>query len=297
MLLTLNNYKNQTKQVCRSNKGETMLDEKSKKNKATEIRIRLLEMINHAGTGHTGGALSSVEILVSLFYHTMKHDASNPEWSERDRFLLSKGHSVEGYLCILADLGYFADDELKTFSAYQSRLIGHPSRKVPGIEMNTGALGHALSVSTGLAIAAKKLKQKHRVFTLMGDGEQAEGSIWEAAMAASHYKLGNLVGIIDRNYLQISGNTEKVMALDHLNEKWSSFGWKTLSINGNNITELCDTFDNIDYSGEQPTLIIARTTKGKGVSFMEDVAKWHHGVPKGEDFEKALSELRSQLIK
>ncbi len=266
------------------------------KNKATDIRISLIKMISHAKTGHTGGALSSTDILVSLFYNTMKHDPKNPKWEERDYFLLSKGHSVEPYLCILADMGYFPKEELETFSAYKSRLIGHPTRKVPGIEMNTGALGHALSVSVGMAIAQKKLHKPNRVFTLMGDGEQAEGSIWEAAMAASHYKLGNLLGIVDRNYLQISGNTEDVMSLDNLASKWESFGWDVLEVAGNDIEALCTTLDSVDYTKEKPTMLIARTTKGKGVSFMENQAKWHHGVPKGEEFETALNDLESAYI-
>ncbi len=265
-------------------------------NKATDIRIRLIEMISKANTGHTGGALSSVDILVSLFYHTMKIDAAEPNLKERDRFLLSKGHSVEPYLCILSDLGFFPDQELDTFSSYKSRLIGHPTRKVPGIEMNTGALGHALSVGVGMAIAAKKLGESHRVFTLMGDGEQAEGSIWEAAMAGSHYKLGNLVGIVDRNYLQISGNTEDVMSLDSLEDKWSSFGWNTLNVDGNSIEYICKTLDSINYAGDKPTAIIARTTKGKGVSFMENNPKWHHGVAKGEEFKTAINDLKAAYI-
>lgn len=265
-------------------------------NKATDIRIRLIEMIKNAGTGHTGGALSSTDIVVALFYHTLKNDPANPKWDERDYFLLSKGHAVEPYLCVLADRGYFPAEELDTFSAYKSRLIGHPSRKVPGIEMNTGALGHALSVSVGIAIAQKKLNKPNRVFTLMGDGEQAEGSIWEAAMSASHYKLDNLVGIVDRNYLQISGNTEDVMSLDCLESKWKSFGWKTISVDGNDISALCDTFDGIDYTSGSPTLIIANTTKGKGVSFMENNAKWHHGVPKDDEFTQAISDLKKAYV-
>ncbi len=265
-------------------------------NKATAIRIRLVEMIHHANTGHTGGALSATDIIVSLFYHTLKHDPQQPDWSERDFFLLSKGHSVEPYICVLADLGYFPESELDSFSAYKSMLIGHPSRKVPGMEMSTGALGHGLSIGVGIALAQHRQKKPNRVFTLMGDGEQAEGSVWEAAMAGSHYRLGNLVGIIDRNYLQISGNTEEVMALDCLEGKWQSFGWNTISINGNDIEEICKTLDSIDYSGYKPTAIIANTTKGKGVSFMENNPKWHHGVPKGEELATALSDLQALYI-
>ena len=235
------------------------------KNKATDIRIRLIKMINHAKTGHTGGALSATDIMVSLFYNVMQHDPKNPKWEDRDYFLLSKGHSVEPYLCVLADLGYFPDSELDTFSAYRSRLIGHPSRKVPGMEMNTGALGHALSVSVGIAFAQKHLKKTNRIFTLMGDGEQAEGSIWEAAMSASHYKLGNLVGIIDRNYLQISGNTEDVMSLDCLKSKWDSFGWNTIEIDGNDIDAICTTLNGIDYTSEKPTAVIREYHQGAKV--------------------------------
>jgi transketolase len=263
--------------------------------KAVEIRKRLLKMIYEGKTGHTGGALSSADILVSLFYSKMKHDSKNPKWNERDRFLLSKGHSVEGYYCILSDCGYFPDSELDTFSKFKSRLIGHPSVKVPGVEMNTGSLGHGLPVGVGMALGAVKLKNPCTVYVLMGDGELAEGSIWEAAMAGANYKLDNLIAIIDRNHLQISGNTEKVMALEQLAEKWKAFGWEVLSAEGNNIGSVLEALEKASEKNGRPHIIIAETTKGKGVSFMENTAKWHHGVPSDEQLIQAISELEEKL--
>ena len=266
-------------------------------NKAIQIRKELLQMIYDAKTGHTGGSLSSVDILVALYYEIMKIDPENPKWESRDKFVLSKGHSVEGYYTILADLGFFPKDELKYFCKFNSRLIGHPSVKVPGVEMNTGALGHGLSVAVGMALAGKMDKKNYKVYVLMGDGELAEGSIWEGAMAARHYKLDNLIGIIDRNHLQISGNTENIMSLENLKEKWNSFGWNVLVEDGNNIKKMIDIFKKIPIVKEKPHLIIANTVKGKGVSFIENDAEWHHKVPNKEQLEKAMKELDSQLNK
>ncbi|HZJ77929.1 MAG TPA: transketolase [Clostridia bacterium] len=263
--------------------------------KAVQIRRLLLGMIYEGKSGHTGGSLSSADILVSLFYHKMRHNSKNPKWPERDRFLLSKGHSVEAYYCVLADVGYFPTQELKTFSKFKSRLIGHPNKDVPGVEMNTGSLGHGLSVGVGMAIAAKKAGINNKIYALMGDGELAEGSIWEGAMAASHYKLDNLVGIIDRNGLQISGNTEDVMAVENLEDKWKAFGWDVMHSDGNNIHELCAVLDKTDEKNGKPHLIIARTTKGKGISYMENIAKWHHGVPTKEQLKIAYDELDKRL--
>ena len=267
------------------------------KNKAIQIRKELLQMIYDAKTGHTGGSLSSVDILVALYYEIMKIDPKNPKWESRDRFVLSKGHSVEGYYTILADSGFFPKDELKYFCKFNSRLIGHPSVKIPGVEMNTGALGHGLSVAVGMALAGKMDKKNYKVYVLMGDGELAEGSIWEGAMAAGHYKLDNLIGIIDRNHLQISGNTENIMSLENLKEKWNSFGWNVLVEDGNNIKKMIDIFKKIPIVKEKPHLIIANTVKGKGVSFIENDAKWHHKVPNIEQLERAMKELDSQLNK
>ncbi len=259
-------------------------------------RAELLQMIYEANTGHTGGALSSVDILVALYYGTMHIRPSEPTWPDRDRFVLSKGHSVEGYLCILADLGFFPRQELKTFSQYKSRLIGHPSNKVPGMEICSGALGHGLSVGVGMALGAKRQNKSWLTYVLMGDGELAEGSVWEAAMAAANYKLDNLVAIIDRNGLQISGSTEDVMALENLTAKWEAFGWTVINEDGHDIDRLIKTFNSIPIEKEKPLMVIARTIKGKGVRSMENVAKWHHGIPSPEQLEQAFKDLEVEGV-
>lgn len=262
--------------------------------KAVERRMDLIQMIYEAKTGHTGGSLSCLDILVTLYYEIMNIDPHNPKWEERDRFVLSKGHSVEGYYTILADLGFFPKKELKTFSQYKSRLLGHPTVKVPGIEMNTGALGHGLSAAIGMALAGKMDQKAYKVYVIMGDGEQAEGSVWEGAMAAGHYQLDNLIAIIDRNHLQISGSTEDVMHLEPFGDKWKAFGWEVREVAGNDIAALVDLFRKLPAVSGKPHLVIANTTKGKGVSFMENVPKWHHGVPSDEQLEQALKELKQQ---
>ncbi len=258
--------------------------------KAAQIRKDLLSMIYTAKSGHTGGALSSADILTVLYYDVLNIDPQNPKDQNRDRFVMSKGHSVEGLYTILADKGFFPKEELKTFNSYQSRLIGHPSVKVPGIELNTGALGHGLPCSVGMALAAKKDDLDVKVYCVMGDGEQAEGSVWEAAMSAPNYKLDNLTAIIDRNHLQISGNTEDVMKLDSLAAKWEAFGWDVRQIDGHDIKQLQETLHGERVPGK-PMMVIAETTKGKGVTFMEDIAKWHHGVPSEEQFSQAMAEI------
>jgi len=262
--------------------------------KAAQIRRDLLKMIVNAGTGHTAGSLSNTDIMTVLFYEVMDIKVDDPDWDDRDRFILSKGHSVESYYTILADKGYFDKEELNTFCQYKSRLIGHPNNKVPGVEMNTGALGHGLAIAAGMAKAAKMSKKNYKVYTLMGDGELAEGSVWEAALAASHFKLDNLVGIIDRNNLQITDNTEKVMGLEPLAEKWKSFGWEVIEVDGHNYQELINAFTKSSEIKGRPTLILANTIKGKGVSFMENKAEWHHGLPSEEELAQALEELSSK---
>jgi transketolase len=263
------------------------------KNKATEIRMELLKMIHNSGTGHTGSSLSNTDILVTLYYSVMNVRPAEPEWEDRDRFILSKGHGVESYYCILADMDFIKKEELNTFCQYGSRLIGHPNNKVPGIEMNTGALGHGLSISVGMAKAAKMNKKSYKVFTLMGDGELAEGSIWEAAMAAAHFKLDNLIGIIDRNKLQISGDTEDIMTLEPLIDKWKSFGWEVLEVDGHNYRELDSVLREAPLKPLKPTLLLANTVKGKGVSFIENKAGWHHRIPTEEELKEAIAELLS----
>lgn len=264
------------------------------KRKAAQIRIDLLRMIHRAGTGHTGSSLSNADILTTLYYDVMNVDPAKPKWEERDRFIASKGHAVESLYCILADKGFFPKEELATFSRFGSRLIGHPNNKVPGVEMNTGALGHGLSVAVGMALAARMNGQAYRVYTLMGDGEQAEGSIWEAAMAAAHYKLDRLVGIIDRNRLQISGTTEEVMGLEPLEEKWASFGWRVVPVDGNDVSALSAALRAVPEETGKPTLLMAYTTKGKGVSFAENVPHWHHHVPSDAELAQAIAELSKE---
>jgi len=263
--------------------------------KAIEIRMNLIQMIFDSKAGHTGGSLSSVDILVALYYEVMRIDPSHPKWGDRDRFILSKGHSVEGYYNILADLEFFPKEELRTYSKFGSRLIGHPSVSVPGVEMNTGALGHGLSVGVGMALAGKIDRKDYKVYVMMGDGEQAEGSIWEAAMAGAHYKLDNLIGIIDRNGLEISGNTEAVMKLEPLKGKWASFGWEVDEVDGHNMEELVRVLKDLPSAEQKPHLLIANTIKGKGISFIENNPKWHHKVPDEQQMKQVLRELESQL--
>lgn len=275
--------------------GDFVMDVADLKEKAKQIRKDLVEMIYEAKAGHIGGALSSTDIMTVLYYDIMKTDSSNPALEERDRFILSKGHCVEPLYCILADKGFFSKEKLKTFSKFGSTLICHPNKKNPGIEMNTGALGHGLPVAVGMALAAKLDKKDYRVFTLMGDGEQAEGSVWEAAMAGAHYELDNLVAIIDRNKLQISGTTEHVMRLEPLEDKWTSFGWNVIAVDGNDVSALQEVFRSLPRIKGKPTLIMAHTTKGKGISFMENEAKWHHGVPSEDQMEQILKELDGEI--
>ncbi|MDQ0226144.1 transketolase [Metabacillus niabensis] len=265
------------------------------KRKAVEIRMDLLTMIYNARTGHTGGSLSNTDILTVLYYKIMNIDPSNPNWDERDRYVQSKGHSVESLWAILADKGFFPKEELKTFSQFGSRLIGHPNNKVPGIEMNTGALGHGLPISVGMALAAKMDGKSYKVYTLMGDGEQAEGSVWEGAMAAAQYKLDNLIAIIDRNKLQITGSTEDVMALEPLPDKWRSFGWEVIEVDGHDVEQLVEVISHTPKVEGKPTMVIANTVKGKGISFAENVGAWHHHVPTKEEYDLAMDELSKQL--
>ncbi len=269
---------------------------KDLKLKAKQIRKGVLNMVYVSKAGHIGGSLSSIDILTTLYYNVLNIDAKNIKNPDRDRFVLSKGHIAESLYYILADKGFFNKEKLKTYSQYGSTLIGHPNSKNPGVEINTGSLGHGLPVSVGMALAGKRDNKNYRVFTLMGDGEQAEGSVWEGAMSAANYKLDNLVGIIDRNGLQISGTTEEVMALDNLSDKWSSFGWKVVEVDGNDIEKLIIVLNNIPAEKGKPTMIIANTIKGKGISFMENQVKWHHGVLTKEQYDQAVIEIEGAEI-
>lgn len=268
---------------------------KNLKIKAEEIRKRVVEIVFSAQGGHIGGSLSSIEIETILYFYVMNVDPKNPQLPNRDRFILSKGHSVETLYAVLAAKGFIEQSLLDTYGQFNSKLAGHPTKKTPGVELNSGALGHGLSVGVGLSIGAKMSKSSFRTFVLMGDGEQGEGSIYEAAMSASHYKLDNLVAIIDRNTLQISGKTENVMALEPMRKRWEAFGWEVFDVEGNNVEDLIKTFDNFDYSNQKPKLIIAHTTKGNGISFMENGAKWHHGVPAEQQYKDAITEIEERI--
>lgn len=258
--------------------------------KSIQYRRDLLRIIFHAGAGHTGGSLSCVDILNVLYNRVLRVSPATFDDPCRDRYIQSKGHSVEALYVVLADCGFFPKVELDGLCRYQSPFVGHPTRKVPGIEMNTGALGHGLSISVGLSIAGKLDDAPYRVFTLLGDGELAEGSNWEAAMAAAHYKLDNLTAILDHNTLQITGRTRDVCSNEPIDEKFRAFGWTVRCANGHDLVELEEVL-NCPPEADRPTLVIANTVKGKGVSFMENVVKWHHGVPSENEFEAALATL------
>ena len=258
--------------------------------KSVHLRKKTLEAIFEAGAGHTGGGLSCLDILNVLYNRVLNVSPDTFSSPQRDRYVQSKGHSVEALYAVLADRGFFPEADLKTICRFKSHYVGHPTRHIPGIEMNTGALGHGLPICIGMALAGKMDSAPYRVVTLLGDGELAEGSNWEAAMAAAHYKLDNLTVIIDHNTLQISGRTSEVMSNEPLDEKWRAFGWAVNVVNGHDYTALTAALRTPVETGK-PTCIIANTTKGKGVSFMEGVAKWHHGVPNDAELKQALSEL------
>lgn len=259
---------------------------------AYDLRKKVLEMIVEGKGGHIGGDMSVLNILVTLYFHQMNISPKNQDDSNRDRFVLSKGHSVEAYYAVLAQKGFFPMEEvIAQFSKFGSPYIGHPNNKLPGIEMNSGSLGHGLGVCVGMALAGKMDKKDYRVYTVMGDGELAEGSIWEAAMAGGHYKLDNLCAVVDRNRLQISGSTENVMSQDSQEERWASFGWNVISANGNEIEELIRAFEQAKRTKEKPTVIIANTTKGFGSEVMENKANWHHKVPTPEEYTQIMKDL------
>lgn len=260
-------------------------------------RKRLLEIIRSANAGHTGGDLSCLNVLTALYFHTLNINGDNLKDENRDRFILSKGHCVEALFVTLEAKGILKKEVLDTLGQFDSPLAGHPTINVPGIEVNSGALGHGLPIGVGMAIAAKMDSKSWKTFVLMGDGEQGEGSIYEAAMAGHQYKLDNLVAIIDRNHLQISGNTEDVMAIDNIHDRWTAFGWDVIQMNGDDIDDIVRTFDSIDYNNGKPHLIVSNTTKGLGVSFMENVAKWHHGVPSAEQYAVAIEDIEKRIAK
>jgi transketolase len=264
---------------------------KALEDKAKQIRRLIVSMLVKAGSGHPGGSLSSTDLITVLFYSVLRHDPKNPSWLERDRFHMSKGHCCPLWYAVLADSGYFPQEKLWTLRQLGSMLQGHPDRRTPGVEVSSGSLGQGLSVGLGMSLAAKLDKRDSRIYVLMGDGEIQEGNIWEAAMACSHYKCDNICGILDYNGFQIDGKTCQVMALEPLAAKWQAFGWHTIEINGHSVKEILSAYDQAKTIKGKPSIIIARTVKGKGVSFMENVCDFHGRAPTKDEAEKALKEL------
>jgi len=261
---------------------------------ANKIRATIIETLEHAGSGHSAGPLGMTDVFTAFYFHILNHDPKNPDWEDRDRLILSNGHIVPVRYVTMAYAGYFPLEELKTLRQINSRLQGHPHRgSLPGLETTSGPLGSGLSQACGVALAARLDKKKHRVYCFMSDGEQDAGNTWEAAMFASKYKLNNLTALIDRNNIQIDGYTENVMPLESLKEKYESFGWHVLEIDGHNFEEIIDAVSEAKAIYEAPTVIIAHTIPGKGVSFMERDYAWHGKTPNKEEAEKALKEIRT----
>ncbi|HHX28200.1 MAG: transketolase [Bacillota bacterium] len=258
---------------------------------ARRLRYHIIRMVGKAGSGHPGGSLSSSDIVAALYFGgVLRVDPRNPLWSERDRFVLSKGHAAPVLYAALAEMGFFPVDVLLTLRKMGSPLQGHPDcRKVAGVEVSTGSLGQGLSIAVGMALAGKLDKKDYKVWALLGDGECQEGQVWEAAMAAAHYKLDNLRIIIDHNHLQIDGPVDRVMSVGSLGDKFRAFGWEVLSVDGHDIRELLEAYRR--SSEGKPLAIVAETVKGKGVKFMEGVAAWHGKVPQGEELDRALAEV------
>ncbi|MDJ0625592.1 MAG: transketolase [Candidatus Caenarcaniphilales bacterium] len=262
---------------------------------ANEIRKLALRAITKANSGHPGGSLSLTDILTVLYFNLLKHDPKNPNWEERDRVIISKGHASPGIYAALSLAGYFEPEEfVNTFRQVRSKFQGHIDRlKVPGVEVSTGSLGHGLSIANGVALGLRLESKKNKVYALLSDGELQEGQIWEAVMASAHYKLGNLTAIVDRNRIQLDGWTEETMALNPLADKFKAFGWEVKEIDGHNFSEIIDSIQSGSQRDltDKPLLILANTIKGKGVSFMEDKVAWHGVAPKPEELEAALAEL------
>jgi len=259
---------------------------------ARHLRVEILKMLNTARSGHTGGSLSAIDVMTVLYFHKMRHDPSNPAWDDRDRFVLSKGHAAPALYACLAEAGYFSRDDLKTLRRLGSHLQGHPDmNKTPGVEVCTGSLGQGISQAVGLALAARLEQRSSRIYTLLGDGELQEGQVWEAAMAAAHFGLDNLCAIIDANALQIDGEVAKVMNVAPIGPKFLAFNWHVLEVDGHDIQAICRALDDAEKTPGQPTLIIARTVKGKGVPFFEHKASYHGVPPSDEELGQALEHL------
>ena len=268
------------------------IDEATLRAIAREVRKDILKMTTNVNSGHPGGAMSATDVIVTLYYFKMKHDPLNPEWEERDKFVLSKGHVCPALYSVLARCGYFPMEELMKFRKIDGELQGHPDmKKTPGIEISTGSLGHGIGAAIGMAMMAKLDRKDTGIYCMIGDGEAQEGSVWEASMAASHYNLDNLCVILDNNNLQIDGPVDEVMSIYPVLEKWQAFGWHVIEIDGHNYSEIIDALleaENVKY---KPTMIISRTVKGKGVSFMENRAEWHGKALPPDLLKEALKEL------
>lgn len=259
---------------------------------AVTIRRDIVEMIYNANSGHPGGSLSATDIVTALFFNVMNHDPMNPTWEERDRFILSKGHACPVLYSCMARSGYFPHEELKTLRKINSRIQGHPEvKRLPGIEASTGSLGQGLSIGAGLGAAAKLQGKSYRTYIVTGDGELNEGQIWEAALYCGNKKIDNLVLIVDYNRQQLDGWLKDIMPLDPLENKWKAFGWEVISIDGHNMNEILDAFSKAEQTKGKPTVIIANTIKGKGVSFMENNVEFHGSPPNKDQFEQAMKEL------
>ena len=268
------------------------MDIEDLKMKANEIRKDIIEEVYNAKSGHPGGSLSIADIMAVLYFNELRIDEKNPRWEERDRLVLSKGHCSPALYAALAERGFFDKEDLKSFRKIESNLQGHPDlNKVPGVDMTSGSLGQGLSIANGMAIAGKMDNKDYRVYTILGDGEIEEGQVWEAAMTANKYKLDNLCVIVDNNNLQIDGTIEEVMSSYPIDEKFKSFGFNVLAIDGNNIEEILSAFEIAKQTKNKPTCIIAKTIKGKGVSFMENKVGWHGKAPNEEEYEEAMKNL------
>lgn len=275
-----------------SSTGKSLVSIQDLQAMAKTLRRHIVEMTSIAGSGHPGGSLSSVEIVTALYFRVLRHRPSEPEWPDRDRFILSKGHAAPLLYAVLAESGYLAGDELCTLRKIDSRLQGHPDRTcTPGVEATCGSLGQGLSFGVGVALAGRLDAKSYRVYVLMGDGECDEGQVWEAAMAAAHFKLDNLVGIVDHNGLQIDGWNRDVMNLEPLPDKWRAFGWNVIEVDGHDLPKVLAAYEQAERVKGQPTMIIAHTVKGKGVSFMENNVDFHGKAPNREETERALREL------
>lgn len=270
-------------------------DIKELKKIANKVRINIIEQVYNAGSGHPGGSLSCADILTILYFNQMNVDAKSPDAMQRDRFVLSKGHCAPALYSVLAEKGFIEKEELKKFRKIDGILEGHPDMETTnGVDMSTGSLGQGLSVANGMALASKLDHEGYRVYCLLGDGEIEEGQIWEAAMTASKYKLDNLCVILDYNNLQIDGTVEEVKGLNNIEGRFKSFGFNTIVVDGHNIEQIIDAFETAKLTKNMPTIIIAKTIKGKGISFMENKAEWHGKAPNKEEFEKAMNELKDK---